>query len=103
MGLNRSERPVRSGIWRGFRYHIGSLAFGSFILAVTAFLRMIFEYVSSSAKKSGNDQAKKVSACISCCLACFDRLIKFLNEQAFVRIALTGENFCPACKSAFWD
>lgn len=65
------------------------------------FLRMIFEYVASSAEKAG-DKGKKAAACVSCCLDCFNRLIKFLNEQAYVRIALTGENFCPACKSAFF-
>merc|ERR1712216_828299 len=66
------------------------------------FLRMICEYIKTSAEKSGNSGAKKTAACVTCCLACFNRLIKFLNEQAYVRIALTGENFCPACKSAFY-
>lgn len=28
------ERPVSRSVWRCFRYHLGSLAFGSFILAI---------------------------------------------------------------------
>lgn len=41
------------------------------------------------------------STCCSCCLDCFHRFIKFLNENAYVQVALTGENFCNSGMTAF--
>jgi hypothetical protein len=34
-------------------------------------------------------------------MACFERFIRFLNNNAYIMIALTGKNFCSAAKSAF--
>ena len=31
---NNLHKPISRSIWKAFRYHLGSLAFGSFILAV---------------------------------------------------------------------
>ena len=37
------DSPICSGFWMTFRYHFGSLAFGSFILALIQFIQFIFE------------------------------------------------------------
>lgn len=42
-----------------------------------------------------------IFACIQCCLQCFERLIKFLNKQAYIQIAITGKSFCPAAWAGF--
>ena len=34
-------------------------------------------------------------------MACFERFVKFINKNAYIQIALTGENFCTSCKQAF--
>lgn len=34
-------------------------------------------------------------------MACFERFIRFLNNNAYIMIALTGKNFCSAAKAAF--
>ncbi len=35
-------------------------------------------------------------------LNCFERFIKFLNKNAYIQIAITGNSFCVAAKDAFF-
>jgi hypothetical protein len=39
--------------------------------------------------------------CIECCLACVECIVKFINTQAYIQIALRGKNFCYAAKDGF--
>lgn len=39
--------------------------------------------------------------CIQCCLACVECIVKFINTQAYIQIALRGRNFCYAAKDGF--
>ena len=39
--------------------------------------------------------------CITCCLACVECIVKFINTQAYIQIALRGKNFCYAAKDGF--
>jgi hypothetical protein len=34
--------------------------------------------------------------CCRCCLSCCHSFVKFLNMNAYVQVALTGENFCQS-------
>jgi len=39
-------------------------------------------------------------------MECFERFIKYINRNAYILIALKGENFCSAAKEAMgllWD
>lgn len=42
-----------------------------------------------------------VLKCIQCCLACVECIVKFINTQAYIQIALRGKNFCYAAKDGF--
>lgn len=94
---------IATSVWRAFRYHLGSLAFGSFILAVVQFIRVVLEYVKWQTKAAGgnNKCTKCILDCLSCVVACFERCIEYLNKNAYIQIALTGKNFCSAAKEAF--
>ena len=41
------DSDIWKGMWWSFRYHIGSLAFGSFILTVIWLIRITFEYLGN--------------------------------------------------------
>ena len=41
--------------WRLVRYHLGTVAFGSFIIALIQFIRMIMHYIEKKLKKHGGD------------------------------------------------
>ena len=42
-----------------------------------------------------------IKAC-QCCLLCFERIIKFINKNAYIQIAIKGSHFCAACRDAFF-
>jgi choline transporter-like protein 2/4/5 len=96
--------PVLRSYGRAFRYHLGSLAFGAFILAVVQFLQLIVEMVKKQAEGSGADKNKVCEYlinCARCCLACVERIVEFINKNAYIQIALSGKNFCMAAKDGF--
>jgi hypothetical protein len=34
--------------------------------------------------------------CMSCLVACFERIVRFITENAYIMIAITGKNFCAS-------
>merc|ERR1712088_1250812 len=81
------------------------VAFGSFIIALIKFIRMIMAYVEKIKEQQGLGPSKQLLLCIikccQCCLACFERCMKFLNKNAYIEIAIYGYNFCSAARRAF--
>lgn len=98
------DSPVTRSFKMAFRYHFGSLAFGSFILAVVQFMQFVVELFKKQAEAAGGGANKcfeYVLSCVQCCLACVERIVKFINETAYIQIALRGKNFCMAAKDGF--
>lgn len=100
---SRGSFSLRQGFWWALRYNFGSIAFGSFLLAVVWMIRIAFEYIDHQVKKlkKASSVASCVSACCRCCIDCFHRFIKFLNDNAYTQIALTGDSFCMSAMQAF--
>ena len=99
--------PGDSEVWKGFwwsiRYHAGTLAFGSLLIAIVWLIRSIFEYVGEKvAAASGNNFATRcLLGCTRCCLDCFDRFMRFINQNAYIYCALSNESFCSSALNAF--
>lgn len=99
--------PGDSDVWKGFywtfRYNFGSLAFGSFILTLVWMVKLIFEYVGEKVKEAsgGNKCVDCMLCCIRCCLDCFDRFVRFLNMNAYIYMAISGESFCTSALHSF--
>ena len=100
---NDLHHPIWRGVKNGLWYHIGSLAFGSLILALVILIKWAIQILSKaySERPDANAVVSCFCKCAACCVNCFERFIKFLNNQAYIRIALTGEGFCSAAQSAF--
>jgi choline transporter-like protein 2/4/5 len=97
------DADVWKGFWWSFRYNFGSLAMGSFILTLVWIVRLIFEFVGELLKDStgGNSCVRCLLICIRCCLDCFDRFVRFLNSNAYIYMAISGESFCPSALHSF--
>lgn len=95
--------PVSRSYKMVFRYHFGSLAFGALLLAIVQFLQLIVEAVKRQAENTGqsNKCFEYVIKCIECFLACVECIVKFINTQAYIQIAIRGKNFCYAAKDGF--
>ncbi|XP_006823430.1 choline transporter-like protein 2 [Saccoglossus kowalevskii] len=94
--------PVSYSLGRSLRYHLGSLAFGSFIIAVIQIIRVMLEYLDHKLKGSENKVAKFLLKCMKCCFWCLEKFMKFLNKNAYIMIAVYGKNFCTSAKNAFF-
>ncbi|XP_073332474.1 choline transporter-like protein 5-B [Pagrus major] len=93
--------PLYSSFSRAIRYHTGSLAFGSLILAVVQMARIVLEYLDHKLKGSQNACARFLFCCLKCCFYCLERFIKFINRNAYIMIAIYGKSFCTSSKESF--
>lgn len=93
--------PMIRSIYRLFRYHFGSIAFGSLIIAIVQTVRVIVEYIRHKLTPKNSDSeigkcAGYLMACLSCCLKCLEKCIRMINETAYVEIAIWGDGFCSS-------
>ncbi|KAM3926121.1 choline transporter-like protein 2 isoform 3-T3 [Leptodactylus fuscus] len=94
--------PIFSSLGRALRYHTGSLAFGSLILAIVQLIRIMLEYLDHKLKGADNKCARFLLCCLKCCFWCLEKFIKFLNRNAYIMIAIYGTNFCTSARNAFF-
>lgn len=101
----RGDFSILRGYWWLWRYNVGSVLFGSFIIAVVCLIRAVFEYIDQKMKSvnadAGVTAVKYIMSCIRCCLDCCHRFVKYVNENAYCQVVLTGENFCTAAINGF--
>jgi hypothetical protein len=63
-------------------------------------------YVENKCKQLTEDNetagalVKGCFCCIQCCLACVEYLLKFINRQAYIVIAIDGSSYCTAVQRA---
>uniref|UniRef100_A0A9J7YJJ1 Choline transporter-like protein n=1 Tax=Cyprinus carpio carpio TaxID=630221 RepID=A0A9J7YJJ1_CYPCA len=94
--------PLCASLGRSLRYHTGSLAFGSLILAIVQIIRVLLEYIDHKLKGAQNKFAKFLLCCMKCCFWCLEKFIKFLNRNAYIMVAIYGKNFCRSACDAFF-
>ncbi|RHY36183.1 hypothetical protein DYB25_012681, partial [Aphanomyces astaci] len=85
-----------------FRYHFGSLVFGSAVVAVVQFFRVALEYVDHQTKHTQKySVVKVVTCCCRTCLWCLHTFIKFVSRNGYIVIAMKGSSFCVAVVDSF--
>ena len=101
--------PVCKSFCRGLFFHLGSIAFGALILCILFILQIIFEVLHHFSKDKTVSTDPITNACMDCCikytrccLACFERFIRFISHNAFIMMAITGEGFCSSAHQAFY-
>uniref|UniRef100_A0AC34F4T5 Choline transporter-like protein n=1 Tax=Panagrolaimus sp. ES5 TaxID=591445 RepID=A0AC34F4T5_9BILA len=97
---NAIGSPCFQAIHMLFRYHLGSIAFGSLIITAVKFPRYIFMYFYAKMTGSKNFVVKYLLACVIGLLACIEKCLRYLHHNAYTVIAISGQSFCPASKTA---
>jgi hypothetical protein len=101
----RGDFSVMRGYWWLIRYNLGSVLFGSFLIAVICMIRAVFEYIDSKMKNmnanAGVAAVQYLMNCVRCALDCCHRFVKYINENAYCQVVLTGESFCTAAVNGF--
>ncbi|XP_053658019.1 choline transporter-like 2 [Anopheles marshallii] len=89
------------GVTRTIFYHLGTLAFGSLIIAICKIIRAFLEYVDHNLKRYDNGVTRAILCCCRCFFWCLESFLKFLNTNAYIMCAIYGKNFCSSAKDAF--
>lgn len=92
--------PLKEAVYRTARFHMGSIAFGSAIIALVQLARAMLAYLSKNAEelKKKNKVLKAVFCILACCLWCFEKILKFVTSYAYILIAMQAESFCTSCR-----
>jgi len=79
---------------------MGSIAFGSLILAVVRFINYLLNQLrKANDKAGGNKLVSFLLACVMCCVGCVEGVIKYITKYAYIYIAIYGDNFCTSGKN----
>ncbi|GIY91908.1 choline transporter-like protein 4 [Caerostris extrusa] len=92
---------IGSGLYRCMRYHMGSVAFGSLLIATVRMIRVMLEYIDKKLKKYDNQITKAIICCLKCCFWCLENVLRFISKNAYIMIAIYGKNFCSSARHAF--
>merc|ERR1711939_1009333 len=95
--------PVGASFLRVLRYHLGSVAFGSCIVALVQLARAIMLYIDQQTKNLQEKSCiiKVLMKCVHCLLWCFEKCVKYLTANAYIYVAVKGHSFCIAAFHVF--
>ncbi|KAL0230562.1 hypothetical protein PCE1_004120 [Barthelona sp. PCE] len=92
--------PVWGSFMRAWHYNLGSVAFGALLVAILMLIRFILRIIEEQLKKKKQQTAANVVKCVNCCLKCVQKIIKYINKNAYIYIAIYGGSFINGCKEA---
>jgi hypothetical protein len=92
--------PVTRSFLRTLRYNLGSIATGALLIAIVEFIRIILAFALRYAKKIKSRMLVFIIACVQCIMSCVSQIVKFINRNAYIMIAVTGQPFFKAAGHA---
>jgi Pyruvate/2-oxoacid:ferredoxin oxidoreductase delta subunit len=100
---DKTRFPLMRALGQVFRYHLGSIFFGSFIIAIIQLIRIMLMAVERMTKdwQDKNPVLKLGFKCFQCCLWCLEKTIKFITNYCFIYVAMQGSGFCKSCYLTF--
>jgi hypothetical protein len=99
-----NKKMVFCAITKGYAagvVHLGTLAFGAFLIATLRFVRLFLSFIARQSEASGNTACACVAKCMMCCVDCFKRFLEYINKNAYVDVAINSNNFCQAAIDSF--
>lgn len=80
------SKPVLKAFGRTLRFHLGSLAFGSLILAVIQTIRAVLMYMQRTLKRYDNRVAQSLLTALQCCCGCVESIVKLVDKNAYIQV-----------------
>jgi choline transporter-like protein 2/4/5 len=90
-----------ASLFRALIFHLGTIAFGSLIIAIVKIIRGVLEYFEEKVKNKTGKVARCLFCCCRCCLFCLEKFLKFLNRNAYIITAIYGTGFFTSARRAF--
>lgn len=95
--------PIGNSIRRVAKFHLGSIALGSFLIVLFKIPRLILVYLEYYLKQY-KDKYTCVNCTLKCCHCvwyCLENFIRYINHNAYTIIAIEGTDYCFSAKVAF--
>jgi choline transporter-like protein 2/4/5 len=99
----KSRFPLVGSVYRTIRFHFGTIAFGSFVIATVQLARIIMMWIDKQTKQlqESNQTLKFAIKCLQCCLFCLEKTLKFITGYCYIYTAMQGTGFCRSCFAVF--
>ncbi|KAG0370328.1 plasma-membrane choline transporter-domain-containing protein [Gamsiella multidivaricata] len=93
-----SKSPTLESFKRACTTSIGSICFGSLIIAAIQTLRALAQML----RGDGSDGIMAFLACIiDCILGCLQGIVDYVNKYAFCQVAIYGKSYIPAARDTW--
>ncbi|CAJ0565444.1 unnamed protein product, partial [Mesorhabditis spiculigera] len=93
--------PVLRALCFAMKYNLGSLAFGSLLIAIVKFIRVILDYLDKKSQTTQNSVLKAIFCLLKCWFWCLEVFLKFLTKNAYIMMAIYGKGFFTSAKDSF--
>jgi hypothetical protein len=89
-------------MYRTVRYHSGTMAIGSFVIAVVICVKFAALYVVNQlqAQATENKAVQFALKALKWCILCVEKFIRFMGHLAFIEVAIWGKTFCGGLLTA---
>ena len=101
---DKQHWKICAGIYTALRYHIGSVALASLLVAIVKLVKWLFYYIQKhiyAANFQGNQIIKFFCLCLSCYMDCFERFLQYIDKNALITMTYTGKGFCSCAQEVF--
>ncbi|XP_046448873.1 choline transporter-like protein 2 isoform X1 [Daphnia pulex] len=93
---------LTNSFFRTIFYHMGTVAFGSLIIAIIRSVRVLLEYLDRKVREYSDTSCSRAMMCLcKCCFWMLEKFMRFVNRNAYVLCAINGTGFCESASEAF--
>lgn len=83
---NNLTSPISTSIGRLFSYHLGSVAFGSFIIVFIYIIKQVLSGINTLLKRYDHPIIRCLFNAFTCVFNCFESYISYLTRNAYIGI-----------------
>jgi len=91
--------PMLHGYFAGLTFHLGTLAFGGFVIGLLKVLAAVMAYLARQADGDAGVQGVVARVCCCCCAQCvllIEWVMSMVNELVYTDVALRGVGYMEA-------
>lgn len=101
---------VTSSFYRVIRFHLGDIAFGSFLMASIRYIRIVIELITNRFRRTkqnstdlplvGHNTVKNMGCFLRAFFWLLDRFLKYIDRNAYIMMSMYGESYLDSAKKA---
>ncbi|KAF9784470.1 plasma-membrane choline transporter-domain-containing protein [Thelephora terrestris] len=100
-GQGMPDKPTRKAFVRASTSSLGSIAFGSLVVAIFDVIRLMLSALRQASVDNQNPIAAVFACCAECFFGCIQSMIQYFNRYAYIEIALYGKPYIPAARDTW--